>query len=93
MNIVGCEHFVSHIALVEIDVRPLSALRFVARNGIAELYLHGVEVFVFAQLLHTIGFSGHVGIVFHYTLKQFVVLFVCQCRGFRRECVEHNNRI
>ena len=72
---------------------PLSALRFVARNGISELYLHGVEVLVFAQLLHAVGFSGHVGIVFHYALKQFLVLFVRQCRCFRGERVEHDHRV
>ena len=48
MNIVGTQHLVGHIALVEIHMRPLSTLRLVARDCVAIFYLQGVEMFVLA---------------------------------------------
>ena len=39
VDVVGGKHFVGHIALVYIDVRPLTALRLVARHGIRIFYL------------------------------------------------------
>ena len=39
MDVIGCEHLVCHVSLVEVDVCPLSALCFVTGDSITELYL------------------------------------------------------
>ena len=49
MDIVGGEHVVCHIALIQIDMRPLATLSFVAGDGIGELNLKGVVVTVALQ--------------------------------------------
>ena len=44
VDIVGGEHVVGHIALIQIDVRPLSALSFMAGDGIGKFHLKGIIV-------------------------------------------------
>ena len=78
MEIVGCEHIIGHIALVDVDVCPLSALCLVTSDGIAVFHLQGVVVRVAAQGFQTILLQGNVGIVFHYVLIEFLLLFACQ---------------
>ena len=39
VDLVGGEHVVGHIALIQIDVRPLSALSFMAGDGIGKFHL------------------------------------------------------
>ena len=69
MDVVGGKHFVGHVALVHIDVRPLTALRLVARHGIRIFYLQGVIVWIGFQLLEAVGLSGDVSIVEHHLLE------------------------
>ena len=77
MNIVGSEHIVGHIALVEINMCPLSTLRLMTRYGIGELHLQSIIVFVGAHMLHAVGFQGDVGIVGKHAVKELFALFVC----------------
>ena len=48
-EVVGREEFWSHVALVNEHVGPLSALRFVAGDGIGVFHLQGVIVGVSPQ--------------------------------------------
>ena len=55
VDVVGGKHFVGHVTLVHIYVRPLTALRLVARHGIRIFYLQGVIVWIGFQLLEAVG--------------------------------------
>lgn len=79
MDVVGSEHVVGHVALVYIDVSPLSALRLVAGYGVGELHLEGVIVLVFAHMLHAVGLDGYVLIVFQHCVEQLFALLARQC--------------
>ena len=70
MDIVRREHIVGHVALVDIYVRPLSALRLVAGYGVCVFYLDGVEIGIFPYGFHAVSLSGYVGIVLFYSLKR-----------------------
>ena len=48
-EVVFGEHVFCHVALVDVDFFPLSALGFVAGHGVGVLYLQGVVVLVFAH--------------------------------------------
>ena len=54
VEIVGIDHIVGHVALVDIDICPLSALGLVASDGISEFHLQGVVVIILADVLHTL---------------------------------------
>ena len=49
VDIIGREHLVGHIPLIEIDMRPLTTLRLMTGDGIGELHLQGVVVTVFSS--------------------------------------------
>ena len=68
MDIVGGEHFIGHVSLVDVDVCPLSALSLVASHGVGVFDLQGIEVLVFAQPFHPVGFQRDVGIVFQHII-------------------------
>ena len=85
MDVVGGKHFVGHVALVYIDVRPLTTLRLVARHGIRIFYLQGVIVRVSFQLLEAVGLSRDVGIVEHHLLEEMLTLLLRQGRCFGLE--------
>ena len=89
MDVVGSEHVVGHIALVYVDVSPLSALRLVAGHGVGELHLEGVVVHVFAHMLHAVGLEGYVLIVVKHGVEQLFALLARQCGGFRCKRIEH----
>ena len=89
MDIVGSEHVVGHVALIDIDVRPLSALSLVACHGIGILHLQGIVIRVLAQRLKPVRLQGQVLIVSHHVLEQFFVLFACQRRCFSLKRVEN----
>ena len=90
MDIVGSKHIVGHIALVEINMCPLSALRLMARYGIGELHLQGIIVFVGAHMLHAVCFQGDVGIVGKDTVEKLFALFVCQRWRLRLQGIKYN---
>ena len=68
VDIVGGEHIVRHIALIEIDVRPLSALRFMAGDGIGKLYLKGVVIAIALHLLDALYLLGDVCIILDHSI-------------------------
>ncbi len=69
MDVVGSKHVVGHVALVQIDMSPLTALRLVAGHGIGELYLQGIVELVRAHMLHAVGLQGDVGIIGEHALE------------------------
>ena len=88
MDIVGGEHVVSHVTLVEIDVRPLSTLGFMAGDGIGEFYLKGVIVTVRLQLLDTVSLMRNICIVLHHGIEELFLLFSSKGRCLRSERIE-----
>lgn len=58
MDIVGREHVVGHVALVNIYVRPLSALCLMTCYGIGILYLQGIVTRVLPYLFRRSALSG-----------------------------------
>ena len=87
MYIVGRQHIVRHVSLVDVYVRPLAALCLVARHGIGILYLQGIVVGVFLKLLVALGLGAYVGIIEHHLFKQAVALLTRQSRSLGRERV------
>ena len=75
MDVVRSEHIVGHVALIEIDVRPLSALSFVTGDGIGELHLQGVEITVGLQFCDAVCLERYIGIVFHHGIEELFLLF------------------
>ena len=49
VDIVGCEHIIRHIPLIEIHMCPLSALGLMTGHGIGELHLKGIVITVALQ--------------------------------------------
>lgn len=78
VDIVWGEHVVGHIALVDIDVGPLPALGFMAGDGIGELYLQSIVVFVLPDSLHAVGLERNVGVVGHDLVKEPLILLTGQ---------------
>ena len=68
MHIVGCQHVVGHVSLINVHVGPLSALCLMACGSIGELHLHGIIVAVHLDLLDAVGLMGNIGIVLHYLI-------------------------
>ena len=62
-EVVGRKHVLGDVALVDVDVLPLSALCFMAGDGIGILDLQGIVVGVLAQTLHAVAFVCQFGIV------------------------------
>ena len=93
VDIVGSEHLIGHIALIEVDVRPLSALRLVTGDGISELDLHSIVVLVLTNLPHAVGFQRNIGIVCHHIVEQLLVLLVCQSWCLCHQRVQDDHRI
>mgnify|MGYP004419271719 CR=1 FL=1 len=87
VDIVGREHFVGHIALVYVDVRPLSALRLMARDGIGVLYLQRIVVGISFQTLVAFGLGAHIGVVCHHLIEELLILFACEGRSLSSERV------
>ena len=76
MDIVRREHIVGHVALVDIYVRPLSALCFVAGYGVCVFYLESIEIGIFPYGFHAVSLSGNVSIVLFYSLEESVALLL-----------------
>lgn len=87
VDIVGREHVVGHVALVNIYVRPLSALCLVAGNGIGILYLQGIVTRVLPYLLQAVGFQRHILIVFHNSVEEPLALFARKSRSLSHKTV------
>ena len=49
VDIVGCEHVIRHIPLIQIHMCPLPALGFMASHGIGELDLKSIVVTIALQ--------------------------------------------
>ena len=63
MDIVGREHIIHHIALIQIHMCPLSTLGLVTGHGIGELHLKGVVVTVALQFFNAFRLLRDVRIV------------------------------
>ncbi len=70
VDIVGSEHLVCHISLIHIYMRPLPALRLMARHGVCIFYLHGIIVFICLQTLQPVGLSWYIGVIGHHGIEQ-----------------------
>ena len=90
MDVVGGEHVVGHVTLVEIDVRPLSTLGFMAGDGIGEFYLKGVIVTVRLQLLDTVSLMRNICIVLHHGIEELFLLFSSKGWCLGGEGIEEN---
>ena len=69
------QHFLRHIADIEEDVHPLSALRFVAGNGISIFYLHDIIVRIGFHLFHFACLGGNIVVIFQNGIEELVVEF------------------
>ena len=78
MDIVGREHIVRHIALININMCPLPALCLITGDGVCKLDLQGIIVFVFLDGLHPVSLQRNVRIVFFYLLEEFFALLMSQ---------------
>lgn len=58
MNVVGREHVVCHVALIDVYVRPLPALCLMAGYGVGILYLQGIVTWVLPYLFRRSAFRG-----------------------------------
>ena len=83
VDIVGTEHIVRHIALIKIDVRPLSALCLMTGHGIGILYLKSVIIFIALQFFDAVGLKGHIGIILQHRLIELFLLLSRQGRCLR----------
>lgn len=88
MDIIGSKHIIRHIALVYIDMRPLSALRFMTGNGISKLHLQSIEIWVLPDCLHTVCLQGYVLIIFLYLMEKLFLLIMGQSRSLTRQSVQ-----
>ena len=79
-EIVGSQHVIRHIPLIQKDPFPLSTLRLVTSDGIGILQLQSVEINIFFQLLHPITFQRDIRIVLHHGIIQTFTLLAGQCR-------------
>ena len=68
MEILGSEHVVGHVALVNIHVAPLSALSFMTRDGVCIFHLQGIVVNILSQSLKTICLQRYMLIVLRYII-------------------------
>src|SRR3712207_5395230 len=68
---------------------PLSALRFVASYGVGVFYLHGIEMAVVTESLHTIGLQRNICIVGQHLLIELLLLSMCERGRLRYERVEN----
>ena len=66
MEILGSEHVVGHVALVNIYVAPLSALSLMTRDGVCIFHLQGIVVNILSQSLKTICLQRYMLIVLHH---------------------------
>ena len=71
--VVEAHHLFCDVPLVDEHLRPLTALRLVAGDGIGVLDLQGVDVGVFLHLLHPIFFVRDIGVVLEHTIPQLLV--------------------
>ena len=81
MDIVGGEHVVGHIALIQIDVCPLSALSFMTGDGIGKFHLKGIIVTIRLHLLDAFCLLGYICIILHDSIVELLLLFMRQCRS------------
>ena len=88
VDVVGREHVVGHVALIDVDMRPLAALRLVTGHGITVLHLQRIVVDIVPQGFDAVGLEGYVGIVLHYLIEQLLLLSPCQSRSLGPERVE-----
>ena len=88
MDIIGSKHIIRHIALVYIDMRPLSALRFMTGNGIGKLHLQSIEIWVLPDCLHTVCLQWYVLIIFLYLMEKLLLLIMGQSRGLTRQGIQ-----
>ena len=90
MAVVGCQHVVGHVPLVDIDVRPLSALRLVAGDGVGVLHLQGIVEPVLLEFLHALRLEAYVVVVGQHAFVELCLLFACQCGSLARQRVQQH---
>ena len=88
VDVVGGEHVVCHITLIEIDMGPLTTLGFMASDCIGELDLKGVVVTVALQFLDAVCLIGYVGIILQNGIVELFLLVMSQggclrCKGIK----------
>lgn len=88
MDIIGSKHIIRHIALVYIDMRPLSALRFMTGNGIGKLHLQSIEIRILPDCLHTVCLQWYVLIIFLYLMEKLLLLIMGQSRSLTRQGIQ-----
>src|SRR5574344_875082 len=90
MYIVGVEHFVGHITLIKIDVRPLSALSLMASHRISIFYLNGIEIIILFNLFKSVMLQLDIGVILHYRIKELLVLLESQGRRLRLQSIQYD---
>ena len=80
VQVVGSEHVVSHVTLVDIDMRPLTALCLVTSDGIGELHLQGIVVAILLQLVQAVLLQRDVRVVVHHAVVELLLLLAGQRR-------------
>ena len=88
VDVVGGEHIVCHISLIEIDMGPLTTLGFMTCNCIGKLDLKVVVVTVALQFLDEVCLIGYVGIILQNGIEELLLLVMSQsgslrCKGIK----------
>lgn len=85
MVIVSIDHVVGHIALIDINVTPLPALRLMAGDSIGELHLQSIEVSIAFHCPQSFWLGFKISIVFHHLIEELFALLTCQCGSLREQ--------
>ena len=90
MNIIGGEHIVRHIALIDIHMRPLTTLCLVTSGSIGKFHLQSIIIAVFLHLFQSVLFLGDISIILHHCLIELFLLLARQGGSLGSQCVEHH---
>ena len=90
MCVIRRHHLRRDVSLVEINVRPLSALGLMTGHGVGILHLNSVEKVVLSQLFQSLLLGRYIVVIGHYLVEQAFGLLSCQCRGLGSERVQEH---
>ena len=90
MVIVSIDHVVGHIALIDINVTPLPALRLMAGDSIGELHLQSIEVSIAFHCPQSFWLGFKISIVFHHLIEELFALLPGEGGRVGQERVEHD---
>ena len=93
MDVVGREHFLGDIALIDIDVRPLTALRLVAGHGIAVFHLQRAVIDIFHHLFQPLRLRLDIGIIGQNAVVELATLLCGECWSLALQRVEQHHRL